>query len=363
MYQDFAQRTGSGAGTIGQRAAAARCGRLHGGSPAMRQVYRMIERVAPTDSIVIVLGESGAGKEVVAHTLHEKSRRSGGPFVAVNCGALPPNLIEAELFGHERGAFTGAVRSHRGYFERAAGGTLFLDEITEMAPELQVRLLRVLETGRFTPVGGDTEVAADVRVVAATNRDPARAVREGRLREDLMYRLAVFPILLPPLRARGEDGVLLAERFLDALNRKDGTAKRLSAASLERIRRHPWPGNVRELQNAVQRAFILGDEALEVEPGTALAAGGAHGDGLQFAVGTPIAEMEREAIHATLARYEGDKRRCAELLGISLKTLYNRLAQYQAAGQAASRATAGPRHDVRMRTFDAGRPAETTVSQ
>jgi DNA-binding NtrC family response regulator len=311
-----------------------RFGRLYGASTAMRQVYRLIERVAPTDSTVLVLGESGAGKEVVARTLHEKSRRAGGPFVAVNCGALPPNLIEAELFGHERGAFTGAVRSHRGYFERAAGGTLFLDEITEMAPELQVRLLRVLETGRFTPVGGDVEVAADVRVLAATNRDPGRAVREGRLREDLMYRLAVFPICLPPLRARGDDGALLAQAFLDALNRKEAAAKRLSPGSLERIRRHGWPGNVRELQNAVQRAFILADELLEVETGAALAAHGVHGDSLQFAVGTPIAEMERAAIEATLARCAGDKRRCADLLGISLKTLYNRLAEYQAAGRA-----------------------------
>jgi DNA-binding NtrC family response regulator len=355
MYQEFSRQAGGGAGATGagtRAADPARCGRLYGASAAMRHVYRLIERVAPTDSTVIVLGESGAGKEVVAGTLHEKSRRSGGPFVAVNCGALPPNLIEAELFGHERGAFTGAVRSHRGYFERAAGGTLFLDEVTEMAPELQVRLLRVLETGRFTPVGGDTEVAADCRILAATNRDPVRAVREGRLREDLMYRLAVFPIPLPPLRARGDDATLLAERFLDGLNRKEGAAKRLSAASLERIRRHAWPGNVRELQNAVQRAFILAEDELEVEPGTAMAAPGGHGESLQFAVGTPIAEMERAAILATLARCAGDKRACAELLGISLKTLYNRLAEYDAAGRAA----------VRVRQDARPMPAEAAAS-
>jgi two-component system response regulator HydG len=290
---------------------------------------------------------------VVARTLHEKSRRSGGPFVAVNCGALPPNLIEAELFGHEKGAFTGAVRSHRGYFERAAGGTLFLDEVTEMSLDVQVRLLRVLETGRFTPVGGNAEVAADCRIVAATNRDPVKAVREGRLREDLMYRLAVFPIPLPPLRARGEDVVLLTERFLDELNRKEGTAKRLSSTSLERIRRHAWPGNVRELQNAVQRAFILADESLEVEPGSALAPAPACGDGLQFAVGTPLSEMERAAIHAALAKCAGDKHECARLLGISLKTLDNRLAKYAATERVAVRVRRSVPADTARRPAEA----------
>ncbi len=308
----------------------ARFGRLHGAAPAMREIYRLIERVAPYDTTVLVIGESGTGKELVARTLHEHSRRARGPFVAVNCGALPRHLIEAELFGYERGAFTGAVRAHRGYFERARGGTLFLDEITEMAADLQVRLLRVLETGCFTPVGGEAEVATDVRVVAATNRDPVGAVAAGRLREDLMYRLAVFPIRMPPLRARGDDAVLLALHFLETLNRAAGTAKRLSCASLDRLRRYDWPGNVRELQNAVQRAYLLDDGELSIEPALA-AVPVARGAALTFPVGTPLADMERAAIEAALAHCEGNKRECAARLGISLKTLYNRLAEYSQA--------------------------------
>ena len=333
MYRDFPQTAGFGAMPMRlapQRADPARYGRLHGTSPAMREVYRMIERVAPTEATVLLIGETGSGKELAARTLHERSRRADGPFVALNCGAIPANLVEAELFGYEKGAFTGAIRSHRGYFQRAADGTLFLDEITEMAPEMQVRLLRVLETPRFTPVGGEAELAADVRVIAATNRVPAQAVSDGRLREDLMYRLAVFPIQLPPLRARGDDVGLLARHFLEALNRKAGTAKGLSAASLARLAAHAWPGNVRELENAVQRAFILADEELEIELAAAAADGAAPPrDGLSFPIGTPLADLERAAILATLHRCRGNKRRCAELLGISLKTLYNRLAEYQ----------------------------------
>jgi len=347
MYRDFPQTAGFGAMPMRMappRADPARYGRLHGASPAMREVYRMIERVAPTEATVFLIGESGSGKEPVAQTLHERSRRADGPFVAVNCGAIPANLVEAELFGYEKGAFTGAIRSHRGYFQRAAGGTLFLDEITETAPEMQLRLLRVLETPRFTPVGGEAELAADVRVIAATNRVPAQAVSDGRLREDLMYRLAVFPIQLPPLRARGDDVDLLARHFLEALNRKAETAKRFSATSLVRLAAHAWPGNVRELENAVQRAFILADEELEIE---LAAAGPAEGgstprDGLSFPIGTPLADMERTAILATLQRYGGNKRRCAEILGISLKTLYSRLAEYQPAGRGVESGAAWP---------------------
>src|SRR6266576_1916543 len=209
-----------------------RFGRLYGSSQAMQDVYRMIVKVAPTEATVFVTGESGGGKELVA--------RSHGPFVAINCGAIPSNLIEAELFGHEKGAFTGASRSHRGCFERAEGGTLLLDEITEMMPDMQVRLLRVLETERFMRVGGDGEIRSNVRIIAATNRDPHDAVKDGKLREDLLYRLAVFPINLPPLRDREGDAELLAEHFLQQLNMESGTEKQFSRAALVTIRTHQW---------------------------------------------------------------------------------------------------------------------------
>jgi DNA-binding NtrC family response regulator len=258
------------------------------------------------------------------------SDRASLPFVAVNCGAIPGNLIEAELFGYEKGAFTGAARMHRGCFERTDGGTLFLDEVTEMAPEMQVRLLRVLETSRYTRVGGEQELRTRARVVAATNRDPQEAVREGRLREDLMYRLAVFPIEVPPLRERDGDAELLAEHFLRQLNKTEGTRKSFSRQAITVIRSYRWPGNVRELKNAVQRAHILSDDVVDIDfLGTDAAA--PVGECLRVPVGTPLAEIERQAIHSTLDLCEGNKRRCAEMLGVSLKTLYNRLAEYQSA--------------------------------
>lgn len=305
-----------------------RFGGLYGGSTAMQDIYRRIDKVAPTAATVLVVGESGSGKEVVARTIHDRSDRAGRPFIAVNCGAIPGTLIEAELFGYEKGSFTGATRMHRGCFERADGGTLLLDEITEMAPEMQVRLLRVLETGRFLRVGGEDELRASVRVIAATNRDPRQAVAEGLLREDLMYRLAVVPIALPPLREREGDAELLAEHFLAGFNEAEGTARTFSRQSIATIRAHRWPGNVRELRNAVQRAFILAD--IEVELDFAELEGAApSGSVLQIPVGTSLAEIERQAIYATLDLTEGNKRRCAEMLGMSLKTLYNRLAEYQ----------------------------------
>ena len=307
----------------------AHCGLVRGASPAMQRVYEMIDRVAPTDASVLIVGESGSGKELVAQTIHQGSSRHRGPFVAVNCGAIPASLVEAELFGYEKGAFTGAARTHRGYFERAAGGTLFLDEVTEMSPDAQVRLLRVLESGRFWRVGGDTELRAEVRVVAATNCDLACAVSEGRLREDLMYRLAVFPISLPPLRGRGADVDLLARHFLAVFNEEAGTSKTLSKRSLDVLRAHPWPGNVRELKNCVQRAFILSDAEVELEH--MLPATPADQDDpnrLSFALGTPLAAMEKRTILATLAHCRGNKRRTAQVLGVSLKTLYNRLNEY-----------------------------------
>ena len=309
---------------------------VRGSSIAMQRVYGMIERVAPTDASVLIVGESGSGKELVAQTIHQRSTRRG-PFVAVNCGAIPASLVEAELFGYEKGAFTGAARTHRGYFERAAGGTLFLDEITEMSADAQVRLLRVLETGRFWRVGGDTEIRAQVRVIAATNRELAGAVADGRLREDLMYRLAVFPISLPPLRSRGADVELLARHFLALFNEEAGTSKTLSKRSLDVLRMHPWPGNVRELKNCVHRAFILADAEVELEH--MLPAAPADADDashLSFALGTPLAAMEKRTILATLAYCQGNKRRAAQVLGVSLKTLYNRLNEY--AGDAAAHA-------------------------
>ena len=317
---------------VAARAASApapgRFGVLWGASPAMREVYRRIDKVARTAATVLVAGESGSGKELVARTIHDRSPRSGAPFVAVNCGAIPANLIEAELFGYEKGAFTGATRQHRGCFERAEGGTLFLDEITEMAPEMQVRLLRVLETGTYHRVGGEDELRARARIVAATNRDPQRAVRDGRLREDLLYRLAVFPISLPPLREREGDAELLAERFLAGLNDEEGTRKAFTRQAIATIRAYPWPGNVRELRNAVERAYILADDEVEVDFGE-LAGEDADGTCVSIPVGTPLADVERRVIYATLDQCDGQKKRCAEVLGISLKTLYNRLAAYR----------------------------------
>ena len=309
--------------------AVGRFGQLYGGSPAMIAVYSMIEKVAPTDATVLVTGESGCGKELVARSIHDLSERRRGPFVAINCGALPHNLIEAELFGYEKGSFTGANRQHAGCFERAAGGTLFLDEITEMTPEMQVRLLRVLETGRFARIGGDRENVADARIIAATNRDPHSAVRDGVLREDLMYRLAVFPIGLPPLRDRDGDAELIAEHFLREFNDDAGTEKRFSRSARDAIRAHRWPGNVRELRNAIHRAFIMADEVVELNLG-ALAGQAPVGDRIEFVIGTPLAELERRALLATLDHCDGNKRKCAEILGVSLKTLYNRLSAYQA---------------------------------
>jgi DNA-binding NtrC family response regulator len=212
----------------------------------------------------------------------------------------------------------------------AEGGTLFLDEVTEMAPEMQVRLLRVLETGRYARVGGEQELRTRVRVIAATNRDPQQAVREGQLREDLMYRLAVFPIEVPPLRERDGDAELLAEHFLRQLNEAEGTRKTFSRQAITIIRSHGWPGNVRELKNAVQRAYIMSDDVVDIDfVGTEASA--PVGECLRVPVGTPLAEIERQAIHSTLDLCEGNKRRCAEMLGVSLKTLYNRLAEYQSA--------------------------------
>ncbi|HEV8578125.1 MAG TPA: sigma-54 dependent transcriptional regulator [Thermoanaerobaculia bacterium] len=307
-----------------------RLGLLLGASPPMLAVYEMMKRVAPTDASVFLIGESGTGKDLAAQTLHLLSRRSKAPFLPLNCGAISPTLIESELFGHERGSFTGAQRRHKGYFERSHLGTLFLDEISEMPIELQVKLLRVLETGELMRIGGDQAVELDVRVIAATNRDPQKAVQEGKLREDLLYRLQVFPIHMPPLNERGDDVQLLADFFLSQLNERQGTAKAFSEDAMERFRVHPWPGNVRELKNVVHRAFIMADE--EITPRCLpRELGGDFGAvrSLNFQVGASIEEVERRLITATLEAYGGNKRQTAEVLGVSLKTLYNRLNAYR----------------------------------
>jgi two-component system, NtrC family, response regulator AtoC len=234
-----------------------RFGALVGRSDAMLRVYEQIARVAATSVTVLVTGESGTGKEIVARAVHDMSRRRARPFVAVNCGAISPNLIESEIFGHERGSFTGADRQHQGYFERAHGGTLFLDEITEMPSALQVKLLRVLESGSFMRVGSTTPMETDVRVIAATNRDPAKAVASGALREDLYWRLNVFPIELPPLRERLEDLPLLAQHFLTEIGEREGLFKRADSDALAQLAQYRWPGNLRELRNVLQRAYVM----------------------------------------------------------------------------------------------------------
>jgi transcriptional regulator with PAS, ATPase and Fis domain len=311
--------------------------RLIGHSPGIQKVRELISRVAPTDSTVLICGESGVGKELVAESVHAMSPRASKPFVAINCAAIPATLIEAELFGHERGSFTGALRTREGVFERANGGTLLLDEITEMPLDLQSRLLRVLETKRLSRVGGNADLPVDVRVLASTNRAPARAVEEGRLREDIYYRLAVLTIALPPLRERGEDILVLADFFLAELNLNNGTRKRLSPELRARFLRHRWPGNVRELRNAVERAYILCDGELDLgEQDMPTLQGidggnGASNDEIRVSIGTTLEEIERTAILATLKHFEGDKRRAADVLGCSLKTLYNKLHAYQRA--------------------------------
>jgi DNA-binding NtrC family response regulator len=332
-------------------------GHLWGRSPPMRRIYEQIARVAVTAVSVFITGESGTGKEVVAQTVHDLSRRRKHPFLAVNCGAISPNLIESEIFGHEKGSFTGADRQHQGFFERAHGGTLFLDEITEMPLELQVKLLRVLETGMFMRVGSTTAQETDVRVIAATNRPPEQAVAMGKLREDLLYRLNVFPIEMPPLRDRAEDVPLLAQHFLQQICEREGTAKSLSPAATARLVAYRWPGNVRELRNVVQRAFVMANGALitdewlpydasapapvsapvPVAPrggapaalavAPAAPAGGA-GPSITIPIGTSMAEAERQLILATLEHFNQQKERTAAALGVSLKTLYNRLKEY-----------------------------------
>jgi DNA-binding NtrC family response regulator len=306
-------------------------GALVSRSPAMRKLADLMERVAPSAASVLITGESGSGKDFVAQTLHELSGRSRAPFVAVNCPAIPEALLESELFGHERGAFTGALAERAGLFEHAAGGTLFLDEITEMAPGLQAKLLRVLETRRYRRVGGREEKLADLRIVAATNRDADQAVQEGRLREDLYYRLNVFHLHVPALRERREDIAPLAARFIAAYAEQNEKAvEGLSNEAMAALERYGWPGNVRELRNAIERAVVLargpvielGDLPQRVARPVVVIERG------RFGRVEPLEEMERRAILEALEAFGHNKTHAARALGISLKTLHNKLKRY-----------------------------------
>ncbi len=304
------------------------------GDPAMEPVVEALRRVAATNASVLLVGESGTGKEVAARTLHAWSTRAGGPFVAVNCAALPETLLESELFGHEKGAFTGASAARRGRIELADGGTFFLDEIGEMKPEVQAKLLRVIQDRRFERVGGTRTIESDVRWVAATNRDPAELRASGALREDLYHRLAVFPIHLPPLRDRPRDILPLAENLLRRIGAQMGRPRlELDDEAKRLIQYAQWPGNVRELANALERAAILADGSLirgsdiQSPNGT----GAAKPIPAPDAANGPraLATMERDAIAAALAATGGNRREAAERLGIGLRTLYDKLKRYR----------------------------------
>ncbi|MDQ3269446.1 MAG: sigma-54 dependent transcriptional regulator [Pseudomonadota bacterium] len=316
--------------SIRARALAAPCDQhaLIGDSEAMRSVLADLGRIAPTTASVLIAGESGTGKELVARALHDQSGRKG-PFVAVNCGAIAPELLASHLFGHERGSFTGAASRHTGFFEQANHGTLFLDEITEMSASLQVYLLRALETGRITRVGGLDEIACDARMVAATNRDPLEAIDRGLLREDLFYRLADFVVDLPPLRVRDRDVLLLAHCFIERLNREHGTTKRLAPDAERVLLQHQWPGNVRELRSVIQRAYILGKgDVVRVQPPNRRLTAMHQGAGtVVFNVGMSYAEVEHEMLMKTLERYGNDKTRAAQALGVSVRTIHNHLSR------------------------------------
>jgi DNA-binding NtrC family response regulator len=367
-------------------------GALIGKAKPMQKLYTLIERVATSDVPVFITGESGSGKELVAQTIHSLSKRRREHFVAINCGAVPPTLIENELFGHERGAFTGADQRQEGYFEMANDGSIFLDEVTEMPPDLQVKLLRVLEQGKFRRIGGRQEIEIDVRIISATNRDPFKAIEEHKLREDLYYRLNVFPIHVPPLRERLDDIPLLASYFLEMFNDREGKSiTGIEPEVLQALQLHSWPGNVRELRNVMNRAYILAstdtltlsslpdelrpqaavrprlrvleipigltleeiqrrvvaatleyvsgntskaDELLGIPAKPLTPIGPVH-DGsptVAIRVGTSLEEVEKLLITKTLELNHGNKPKTAESLGISLKTLYNKLERYELRG-------------------------------
>ena len=302
--------------------------RLVGRSPAMLELYDLVERVAPTDSTVLITGETGTGKELVAQAIHYRSKRCEKPLVAMNCAATNENLIESELFGHEKGAFTGAVATRRGRFEAADGGTLFLDEISETSPEFQTKLLRVLEEGVIERVGGSRPVEVNVRVIASTNRDLGKDVEEGQFRDDLYYRLRVIPVHIPPLRARGEDVLLLARHFLGSYaERYGGPVRELTSAAQSFLMKSAWPGNVRELQHIIERAVVLGGgaevspEELRIPEGPQTVSGGM--DLAEF-----VEQQTREHVVKVLDGCGWRKSRTAEALGIDRATLYRMIRKW-----------------------------------
>jgi DNA-binding NtrC family response regulator len=305
-----------------------------GTSDALQSVFRLVEKVAATNTNVLIQGESGTGKELVARAVHHNSPRSDRPFVAVNCGALPESLLESELFGHTKGAFTGAAASRPGLFRAAEGGTVFLDEVGEVSQATQVRLLRAVEEHEVTPLGSNTPARFDARIICATNRDLEREVSEGRFREDLFYRLNVIEIHLPPLRERREDIPLLVRHFVTRTAREQGRdEKPVDARAMSALINYAWPGNVRELQNAVERAFTLSESRIDLEhlpPRVREAVSEADAmrdpDGLR----PTLAEVERRYIFETLASVNQDKARAANILGIDLSTLYRKLKRYDA---------------------------------
>lgn len=308
---------------------------LVGQTPVMRELFSLIQQVAPTKASVLVTGESGTGKEVVARAIHSLSKRAKEPFVALNCAAMPESLMESELFGHEKGAFTGALERRAGCFELAHRGTLLLDEIGEMPVGTQAKLLRVLEDGRVRRLGGKTEMEADVRVVAATNRKLEEAIKEGKFREDLFYRLNVFRLELAPLRERLDDLPLLAETLIQQMNTRHGTkVTGVDEAAMLGLRRRPWPGNIRELRNVLERAVILAGEGpirmahLPAVSGEAATATLDDPEAMVVRVGMTVDECEKALILKTLEHTKQNKTRAAEILGISLKTMHNKLKQY-----------------------------------
>jgi DNA-binding NtrC family response regulator len=305
---------------------------LAGRSPHIAALRKDVQRVAPTDAAVLLQGESGVGKQLVAQAIHAESGRTGA-FVAINCGAIPADQLASQLFGHEKGSVSGATARHQGVFEQARRGTLLLDEIAELPAQMQVRVLRALESRSFRRVGGTEDIPLDVRIIAATNGVPTELIASGQLREDLFYRLSQFPIALPPLRERPEDVLPIAESFLGRLNRQYGTHRAFPRDVETLLLQYGWPGNVRELKNAVQRAFILAEADL-VRPDIDLLRTSRPvaetASTITFAVGTPLEEIERRMLFKTLAFFDNNKARTAEALGVTTKTIYNRLAHYQA---------------------------------
>jgi DNA-binding NtrC family response regulator len=308
-------------------------GKLIGQNVEMRKIYQVVEQAAPTSASVLISGESGTGKELVAQTIHQISPRAAHAYVPINCAAIPDTLLESELFGHEKGSFTGAIARRQGCFELANRGTLFLDEVAEMTPATQAKLLRVLQERSFRTIGGQREQSVDVRVIAATNVDPPEAVREGKLREDLYYRLNVFAISLPPLRQRKDDLPLLIQAFISEFNTHNHRSiSGVSPRVMDIFERYDWPGNVRELRNVIERATIVAQgPILDVEDlpplahigQPAAAASAAPSAGLS--PGTTVEEAERRLIELTLEHTGGNKTKAADMLGISLKTLHNKL--------------------------------------